>query len=87
MSKIRRYVETLTSEERERFADLVEECTAREAAISVSALRAQAALGALQAREDEFWHGVRRLREQAERLRDTIARLYLLSVPPRGQVS
>ncbi len=87
MSRIARYAETLSPAERDRFADLLEECTAREAAIAENAVRAEEALQVLRAREDEFWQAVRVLAEQAARLRHSIGRLYLLTVPARGQVS
>lgn len=87
MSRIADYVKTLTPAERARFADLIEECAAREAQIAATTCNAAVALAAFEAREREFWRGVRDLEEVSARLRDTVGRLYLATVPAKGRVS
>lgn len=87
MSRIADYVKTLTPAERTRFAGLIDECVERESQISATASRAETALNSLEAREREFWQGVRDLEQVSARLGDTIGRLYLATVPARGRVN
>jgi hypothetical protein len=87
MRRVADYVETLTPAEREQFADLITECTAREAAIAANASQTEAALARLAEREREFHRGIEELKRLSSTLQDTIGRLYLVSVPPKGSVS
>jgi predicted ATPase len=87
MGRVTDFVETLTAEERERFADLIDECRAREAAIAVSVAKAEAALQRHEAQQREFWRGVEELKALSSHLKDSIGRLYLSSVPAKGRVS
>jgi hypothetical protein len=87
MSRIEDYVQTLSPAERERFAGLIEECRAREAGIAASSARAQAALGGLDERQQEFAESVRALQRVTADLRDSMTRLFLVTVPPKGRVS
>jgi hypothetical protein len=87
MGRVADYVNTLTPEERERFADLIDECREREAAIAGSAAKAEAALQRHRAEQREFWRGVEELKSLSGDLRDTIGRLYLSTVPAKGRVS
>jgi hypothetical protein len=87
MGRVADYVKTLSAEERERFADLIEECSAREAAITAGARRAESALLRHEAQQREFWRGVEELKALSVNLKDSIGRLYLSAVPPKGRVS
>jgi len=87
MGRIADFVETLTPEERERFAALIDECRAREAAIAASAAKAEAALWRHESQQREFWRGVEELKVLSSHLKDSIGRLYLSSVPAKGRVS
>ena len=87
MSRIADYVKTLSPTERLKFADLIRECADREAQIASGAARARAALTGLQAREREFRDGVRELAAVSARLKESVTRLYLVTVPPQGRVS
>jgi hypothetical protein len=87
MGRVADYVKTLTPDERERFADLIEECRARETFVAASAARAEAALQRHEAQQREFWRGVEELKALAGDLKDSIGRLYLSAVPPKGRVS
>jgi|WetSurMetagenome_2_1015567.scaffolds.fasta_scaffold42557_3 hypothetical protein len=87
MGRITDYVKTLTPAEREQFADLIAECTAREAAIADNASKAELALARLADREREFHRGIEELKRLSGTLQDTIGRLYLVAVPPKGRVS
>lgn len=87
MSRLTDYVTTLTPAERERFADLIEDCRRREAQIAAGARQADQALGTLAARERELQEGIRELGALSVRLRDTVSRLYLVMSPPQGRVS
>jgi hypothetical protein len=87
MGRISDYVKTLTPAEQERFADLIAECRAREATIAASAAHADAALARYEARQREFFRSVEELKALSENLKDTVGRLYLTAVPPKGRVS
>lgn len=87
MGRVADYVKTLTPAERERFADLIAECSDRERAIAESAEKADAALGRCETQRREFWRSVEELKALSGDLKDSIGRLYLSSVPPKGRVS
>lgn len=87
MSRIADYVKTLGPAERERFADLIDECYGREAAIADSSRTARAALLRLEAGERELRERIQELRRLSFTLRDNLTRLYLAAMPPQGRVN
>jgi hypothetical protein len=87
MGRVADYASTLSPDERERFADLIAECTQREAAIAGSAARAQAAVERYAAERREFGQAIAELKALSIDLKESIGRLYLSSVPAKGRVS
>jgi hypothetical protein len=87
MGRIADYVATLTPAERERFSDLIDESLARESTIAANAAAAEAAVERLAERQRQFLHSVDELRHLSGKLRDTVGRLYLLSVEAKGGVN
>ncbi len=84
---VAKYVASLTPEERERFADLIAECSTREEAIRTGAARANAVVAAFASEQARLRAQIADLEELSSRLLDTITRLYLRAAPPRGGIS
>jgi hypothetical protein len=81
MGRIADYVATLSPAERERFRDLIEECSEREASIQSNAARADAALVQLARQHDVLAAKIRDLEHAGQRLLERVSRIYMKTVP------
>jgi hypothetical protein len=81
MGRIADYVATLTTAERERFTDVVDECERREAANRASLARARQAVSQLAEQQRMLGGRIRELEPSGQHLLDTVSRLYLRTVP------
>ena len=81
MARIADYVATLSREERERFRDLIEECATREQAIQDSARTSHHALQRLVDEHVKLHQAIAELEATGERLKESVTRLYLRTLP------
>lgn len=81
MGRIADYVAKLSDAERERFKDLIEECSLREVSIQAHTSQATAAVARLAEQQRVLAVSIAELQKASRKLEESVSRLYLRSVP------